>query len=88
MQRTLWDMLKVDAKTRSWEDSFSFSTVDEDLKYQFEQGIHWTWWNAESGVIREPGDLLMPRPVVFLGTLFKVRGCWEHSGQSGEWELG
>ena len=80
-------VLKIDAKTRSWEDSFSSCTVAEDLKYQLEQGIHWTRWNAESGVIREPGDFVIPRPVLFLGTLSEVRGCWEPRGQSGECEL-
>lgn len=36
--REIYEMvLKIDAKARSWADSFSFGIMDENYKYQFEQ---------------------------------------------------
>lgn len=67
-------------KIRSWVDLFFFRIIGQNLKYRFEEGINWIWWNDKLGVIKVFGDLLMLTLVFCLGIFFEVRGCWGYSG--------
>lgn len=62
MQRNLWNGVENTCqKQKVGQISFSFSNMDQNLKYQFGEGINWTWQNEDLGAISKFGNLLMPR---------------------------
>lgn len=83
MQRDLWDGVENRCQNKKLGRFIFLWYYGWELKISVWTGIHWTRWNDKSGVIRESVDLPMPRPVLFLGTLFEGKRCWEHRAKRG-----
>lgn len=87
MQRTLWDGVENRCQNKKLGRFVFLLYCGWGFKISIWTGNSLDLVECRVRSHRGPGDLVIPRPVLFLGTLWS-QGMLGAQGQSGEWEVG